>query len=174
MRNFLKPIAPVLASIMLLQGCQGDGDAAPIGSRITVVPSEVTWNITIPPGCDPSTATTFVDRLFVINANDPDGSPLGETDLLITLQLAENTSTSPVMIMYADNGSLSGVVDDNDEIVSELGDGGYRTNTNDEGVKRVLVRMELSCFTYGGTMAVHGSGGRLFQSVNLAVEEDEG
>lgn len=170
MRNFLKPIAPVLASIMLLQGCQGDGDAAPVGSRLTIAPSEVTWTISNPGACDPN---VYSDRLFVITASDPTGKPLGETDLLMTLQLAGNTSNSPIMTLIADTGSQLGVVDAGDEVVSELGDGGYKTNTNDEGIARILVRMTLSC-TYRGSLDVFGSGGLLFQSVSLAVEEDEG
>lgn len=170
MRKFLKPIAPLLASIMLLQGCQGDGDAAPVGSTLTIAPSEVTWNISNPGACDPN---VFADRLFVITANDPTGAPLGETDLLMTLQLAANTSNFPAMFLIADTGSLPGVVDPGDTVVSELGDGGYATKTNSEGIAKVIVRMTLSC-TYRGSLDVFGSGGLLFQTVSLAVEEDEG
>ncbi|HID82002.1 MAG TPA: hypothetical protein EYH06_01320 [Chromatiales bacterium] len=170
MRKFLKPIAPILASVMLLQGCQGDGDAAPVGSTLTIAPSEVTWTISNPGACDPN---VYADRLFVITASDPTGAPLGETDLLMTLQLAGNTSNSPVMTLISDTGSEPGVVDAGDEVVSDVGDGGYTTKTNDEGIAKIIVRMTLSC-TYKGSLDVFGSGGLLFNSVSLAVEEDEG
>lgn len=172
MRKFLKLIAPILASVMLLQGCQGDGDAAPVGSTLTIAPSEVTWTIENPVACDPS---VFADRAFVISASDPTGAPLGETDLLMTLQLAGNTSSfvPPPMTLIADTGSQPGVVDPGDAVVSEVGDGGYVTKTNDQGVAKIIVRMITSC-TYRGSLDVFGSGGLLFQTVSLAVEEDDG
>jgi len=164
MKKLIKFVAPLFMTMMLL-GCEGDGGSAPVGSTLAIVPPEVQWDVANPGACDP---TVFNDTLFSITASQPNGQPLGETNLLITLWLADNTSSVPVMSLIADNNG-NGVVDAGDETVSELGDGGYGVTTNNQGNVRVIVRMTLSC-TYRGNLTVSGPSG-LFASASLAVEE---
>lgn len=159
----------VLLSAFIISGCQGDGDAAELGSTLVLNPATIDVETSQVAGC------SFVDRLVIINANRADGSPLGETDLFMTLDFAENTSPpgAPIlMALYADTGTLAGVIDANDELVSEAGDPGYSTTTNSEGIKRMMLRVETGCAEYQGSLSVFGSGGRLSSLLDISVTLD--
>ena len=158
-----------IISTSFLGACQGDGDAAENGSELRINPAELSYSSgPIPPAC------SYRDTLVVIAADRADGSPLGETDLFMTLAFAEN-NTAPnlesYMALYADTGNLPGVVDANDELVSEAGDPGYATTTNSEGVKRMMIRYLIGCGTYTGNLVVYGSGGRLVNQLEISVEK---
>lgn len=156
----------ILLSAFIMSGCEGDGDAAELGSTLVLNPDNIDVETSQVAGC------SFLDRLVLINANNPAGGPLGETDLFMTLDFAENTSPpgAPIlMALYDDTGNLPGVIDANDELVSEAGDPGFSTSTNDEGVKRMMLRIQTGCSEYEGSLTVFGSGGRLSSVLDIAV-----
>lgn len=161
---FIFPITALI--LILMSGCQGDGDAAELNSTIQISPESISLST------DPIQGCSYTDSLIIISASRADGSPLGETDLFMTLDFAENT-TDPdfpaFMALYADTGTLAGVIDANDELVSELGDPGYSTTTNSEGIKRMMIRSEIGCASYTGNLTVYGSGGRLSDLLEIGI-----
>ncbi len=164
-------LVSVLLSVFIFGGCQGDGDAAEDGSVLQISPASYELNS----GFLGFDNCAYTDNLIVISARRADGSPLGETDLFMTLDFAENTASDNIptlMSLYADTGTLPGVVDPNDELVSEAGDPGYSTTTNSEGIKRMIVRTEVGCVSYLGSLQVYGSGGRLFQTFDITMNVD--
>lgn len=156
----------ILFLVFILSGCQGDGDAADFGSSLEVNPASISMSTEAISGC------SYSDNLVIISANRVDDSPLGETDLFMTLDFAENTTApnlTPLMALYADTGTLPGVIDANDELVSEVGDPGYSTTTNSEGIKRMMIRTEIGCTSYTGNLTIYGSGGRLSTQLEIDV-----
>ncbi len=128
----------LLAASIAVVGC-GSENTAPYKSTITVNPASTTTN-------GPSLACSGVwkDSLFKITVLDPQGNPMNDTAITITLDWAPNYAhpTTWAMQLYdVDSGGGSPVTVP------------YQTKTGDFGIKSVIVRHYISC-DYKGQMEV--------------------
>ena len=172
----------LLALVLMLSACQGDGDAAPVGSKVVIAPSSVAWTYTVPADNPDTTdvdesvvACDYNDHQIIVNVNDPSGAPLGKTDLLVTLTLAGHTtppsSGEAVMQLY-DDVNNNYVIDAGDIEVTAAGMPGYVTDTDNAGVKLLLLRVYGACVAYKGYLAVYASGANISSSMEVTLKRE--
>ncbi len=173
------PVAQALlflgAAVLAACGPGADEHPVPPGAQVQIEPQDFTW--TIVPAQDSQgnpvcLEGVYNDHTFVIRVVDANGSPLGEVDLRVRLDLAGNTSSGPDVLRLYDDYNGNGVVDHPQELVSAAGQPALFTRTAKyTGEKIVLVRVNLSC-TYRATLtAIAGSA---HGSASIEVNEQEG
>lgn len=174
-----KAVLPVffLLSGIVLVACNDDQPLPP-GSTVVVSPEKKTWLIR-PVKDDNGNCIHFKDfyndHPVLITVFDAQGSPIGEADLTVSLDLAGNTFSvpggGPVVRLYDDKNG-NGVVDDPEELVSDSNDPLYRTKTAKyTGEKLLILRMDLSCRYQATLFAV--SDGYMGTGVYEVEEENE-
>lgn len=147
-------------------GPGGDEDPVPPGASVTINPQDIEWDITPSAVC---VEGIYNDHTLAITVQNDNGVPLGEVDLLISADLAANTSAFDLIRLYDDvNGN--GVVDHPQELVSSNGSPAFFTKTDKfSGTRTLLVRVNLSC-TYRGNVNVFA--GSAFASTSINVQQD--
>ena len=146
--------AAVLAGL-LLAGCSTD--QLPLGSTLRISPED--RNIRIVEFLDENGACIFFDNNFVdipvvITLIDAQQSPIGDAEVSVYLDFAENTFTGvPVLGLFRDlNGN--GVIDDDAEFISGIDDPIATVRTRDfSGDSTLLLRVNLSCAFRGEMFA---------------------
>ena len=96
----------------------------------------------------------FVDIPVVITLVDAQQSPIGDAEVSVYLDFAENTFTGvPVLGLFRDlNGN--GVIDDDAEFISGIDDPIAKVRTQDfSGDSTLLLRVNLSCAFRGEMFA---------------------
>lgn len=181
--RFTKKPLHILAglSLALLIGCGGD-DQLPNDTKVVISPDTINWETQSTLDANGSCIVFedfYVDELITVRVEDGSGRPLGDTEIIVTLALAENTSGSlvrgftsdgnliPVVSMYDDrNGNM---LPDEDELVSGGDDPLLITKTEEyTGSKTILVRMNVSC-GYRSRLSVNAGG--YYESIEIEVEE---
>lgn len=166
--NSVQKFVLLALPLALLAGCGGGDKAeAPVGSTIRINPSAVMWTVTVAPatstGCNPATDEYFYQELN-ISVIGPNGRPINNAQLYVTLDLSLETSSSDSQRLYDDPTWVAGP----SPAVVPAGrvSGSYVTSTGDFGTKRLIVATE-AC-THAGNMNVFS--GTAFGTINFAVE----
>lgn len=139
--------------LTMLLGCGGSTEQVPVGSTVSITPDEAEWviNADSDTPCQPI-EQRYQDELVIISVQDSQSRPIGDTEIVVSLALAENTSVYNVVELYEDkDGDL---IPDKDELVSEENDALLVTKTDEyTGEKYLIVRMNVSCL-YRSVMRV--------------------
>ena len=151
----IRVVAAAVLSGVLLAGCSTD--QLPIGSTLRISPED--RNIRIVELLDENGTCIFFDNNFVdtpvvITLVDAQQSPIGDAEVSVYLDFAENTFTGvPVLGLFRDlNGN--GVIDDESEFVSGINDPIAMVRTRDfSGDSTLLLRVNLSCAFRGEMFA---------------------
>ncbi len=177
--NHLSLATRILLSVYFLlvqssiSGCSSGDNPLPPGSSVSIQPTEKTWMVKEAKdenGVCIWSEDFYNDHPILISVTDPQGSPIGEADLTVSLDLAGNTFSPgfPRMKLYEDKNS-NGVPDDPEELVSDENDPIYTGKTKKyTGEKHLILRMNLSCNYRGDIFAISDG----FMGVaNFSVEE---
>ena len=163
-----------------LTGCSdgaGGGNPVPPNSTVQLNQSGITWDIGETASPCRVRSNPYNDHTIAISVLDPNGSPLGNVDFRVVVDLSGNTyffepappepPGLPVLQLYEDRNG-NGVVDDPEELVSSNTSSAFKTTTDQyTGTKMVLLRVNLSC-TYRGNL--HVFAGAAYGSVNVEVK----
>ncbi|MFQ5995605.1 MAG: hypothetical protein ACE5K1_10990 [Acidiferrobacterales bacterium] len=137
----------ILLSLALIS-CGQDGPVASslegTGS-IVANPATIEWNVGAGAGCSGTNPPAqFNNHRIQITTFNPDGTPIGEADIEMTLELSDNTTSPiPVMFLYDDlNGN--GVLEAAEQVSSIASPNVYRTTTDEStGVKFMWLQVAL-------------------------------
>jgi hypothetical protein len=163
-------IVLLLTFVVSLAGCGGgDSNPIPVGGKVTMSQTEINWKLGNPGVCVED--ANYNDHVVFITVTDSSDRPLGDVEVLMSVDLTGNTSPGvPVLKLYEDKNS-NGVVDDPEEYVSGVGDPFFKTRTDKySGTKMIILRVNLTC-TYSGILNVFSGSaatGRL--DVNVVPE----
>ncbi|MDB4222400.1 hypothetical protein N9850_01410 [Granulosicoccus sp.] len=99
----------------------------------------------------------FMDIPLVLQFTTVNGSPIGESSILVYADFSENTYPGyPVLGLYDDLNS-NGVIDSDTELVSGFDDNIAEVRTGKyNGAKTLLLRVNLSCSFRGEIRAIAG------------------
>ncbi len=158
MRKMVKLIRTVTTAVVvsiLLLACSSD--QLPIGSSLGITPDG--RSIRVIEFRDENGVCIFfennyVDIPVVITLVDSQQSPIGNADVSVYLDFAENTFTGvPVLGLFRDLNS-NGVIDDDSEFVSGIDDPIAVVRTDEiSGESVLLLRINLSCAFRGEMFA---------------------
>jgi len=157
----------VLFISLLISGCGNDSRLDQFGS-ISISP--ISFETTTADTGGASTclglsnvAVGYRELVFTISALDADTTPVGGVDLFIQLEWqGNNWNGIEVLAMYDDeNGNGDGVADPAEK-VTNVGDAvEYRTTTNPDGTKKIIVRKEIvslgDCLFSGNFLVTSGA-----------------
>ena len=153
-------ITSVALFLMVISGVTGCSDDTPLppGSSVTVQPDKKEWlieeNLDERGNCI-WREDYYNDQPVLITVTDSQGSPIGEADLTVSLDLAGNTFSSHSRMKLYEDKDGNGVPDDPAELVSDEDDPMYRGKTEKySGEKHLVLRMNLSCNYRGQIYAI--------------------
>lgn len=175
MQKPLREFALALTLLPLLGACQTE--QLPIGAGLALTPSERTIAVrdrTDENGNCRREPGYYTDEPLVLLLTDAQGSPIGDAEVSVYVDWAENTySAAPAMALYDDrSGNSNGVVDD-DELVSGRGDSIARVSTGRYGGDRaLLLRVNLSC-PFRGEIFAFVDGVTASASIEVVAEQDD-
>lgn len=162
----------------LLGACSDDDELAtvPPGSTLSISPEENNWEIFDRRdeegrcSIDPS---QYVDLPILISLRNSGGVPIGDAEVSVYVNLADNTySGFPVLQLYDDRNS-NGVIDGDGELVSDGADRIARVSLSRYGGERLmLLRANLSCPWRSGVFA-YVEGVSALASVQVTIQEEE-
>lgn len=164
--DFWKPAA-VAVCCVIITAC-GSESGAPAGSVIDVQPSEKEWATAASLSTDPF---SFVDQPVLVTVRGPNGAPVNNVDITISLDLAPGTVPlgEEAMFIFEDSNPRDGVPDTGPysgpvpPTIASMAVGAlalpYQTSVGEFGSKQFIVRMALfgGYLFYRGTLNV-GSG----------------
>lgn len=153
----LAPTAFV-AACLLMTACSND--QVPLDAQLSISPSTHSTNITELRSEDGHCLfhpDHHVDIPLIMQLNTADGSPIGDAELSVYVDFAQNTYTGlPVLALFDDLNS-NGVVDADSELVSGPDDDIARVKTDTwSGTRMMLLRINLSCSFRGEVVVLTG------------------
>lgn len=153
--------------LALMAGCGSGGKAqAPIGSSITINPSSVSWLVTVPPAT--TTACAAGQQYFYHELNisvlGPNGKPINNAQIYVTLDLTLETSSSDTQRLYDDPTWVQ--ADPPLKVPTGRVAGSYVTSTGDYGNKKLVVAVQ-AC-THAGNLNI--SSGPAFGTMHIDVK----
>lgn len=144
-----------LTSTLILSGCSND--IVPVNASLRITPETHTTHITErqnETGQCLFDARHFVDIPILLQLTTVDGSPIGDTELKVYVDFAENTYSGLTTLELYDDLNSNGVVDQPLEYISGLNDDIARVKTGDwSGSRMLLLRINLSCAFRGEIFA---------------------
>lgn len=165
--NNLK-LTAILAGLLMLGGCE-QTNQLPADSKISVFPTDVQWNIGNRTTCN-LVEGPFNDQQVQLSLVDADNLPLIQAPLTVSLDLSESSSNGAAVLGLYDDLNGDGLYQ-HDELVSDNTRAAYATHTDSRsGVKRLMVRVNLSCPYRGSLYAFAGNTGTLL-SVNVINDD---
>jgi len=168
-------LATALAGMALLGACQPE--QLPIGAQLSMSPPERSITVqdrTNENGSCPFDPDYHTDQPIVLALTDGQGSPIGDAEVSVYVDWAENTFVGlPALALYDDHdGNSNGVVDD-DELVSGSGDSIARVSTGRYGGDRaLLLRINLSC-PFRGEVFAFVDGVTASASIEVVAERED-
>jgi hypothetical protein len=158
--NFWKPAAVAFCG-MLITAC-GSESGAPAGSTVDVQLAQKEWAYT--------GVASFIDQPVIITVRGPNGTPVNDVDVTVSLDLSSGTVPlgNEAMFLFEDedengvpdSGVYSGPVP---PTIASMSVGAlalpYLTSVGDFGTKHFVLRMSLGVYSFyrGNLNAVSGS-----------------
>ena len=162
----------MLASKLIMGGC-GDG-VVPVDASLTITPGTHTTRIT--ERQNESGQCLFdenhhVDIPILMQLTTVDGSPIGDAELKVYVDFAENTYSGLTTLKLYDDLNSNGVVDAPQEYISGFNDDIARVKTDEwSGSRMLLLRINLSC-SFRGEVFAYTDG--ISGSAQIEVVADE-
>lgn len=161
----------------LLSACANE-QQLPNGAVMSISPPE--RNLTVGDRSDENgicfiDPESYIDWPVVISLTNAQGAPMGDQDIRVYVDFAENNySGYPVMALYDDRrGNFNGVVDDF-ELVSGAGDDIAIVKSDRFGGDReLLLRINTSC-PFRGEVFAFTQGVSARSTIQISVESDDG
>ena len=148
----------VLASTLSIAGC-GD-NPVPVDASLTITPGTYTSRIVErqnETGQCLFNANHHVDIPILLQLTTADGSPIGDAELNVYIDFAENTYSGLSTLELYDDLNSNGVVDARLEYISGFNDDIARVRTDEwSGSRMLLLRINLSCSFRGEIFAYTG------------------
>lgn len=148
----------VLASTLTIAGC-GD-NPVPVDASLTITPGTYTSRIVErqnETGQCLFNANHHVDIPILLQLSTADGSPIGDAELNVYVDFAENTYSGLSTLELYDDLNGNGVVDARLEYISGFDDDIARVRTDEwSGSRMLLLRINLSCSFRGEIFAYTG------------------
>ena len=148
----------MLASTLIIGGC-GNG-IVPVDASLTITPGTHTTRITErqnESGQCLFDANHHVDIPILLQLTTVDGSPIGDAELNVYVDFAENTYSGLTTLELYDDLNSNGVVDAQLEYISGFNDDIARVRTDEwSGSRMLLLRINLSCSFRGEVFAYTG------------------
>ncbi len=148
----------LLASILTIAGC-GD-NPVPVDASLTITPGTYTSRIVErqnETGQCLFNANHHVDIPILLQLTTADGSPIGDAELNVYIDFAENTYSGLSTLELYDDLNSNGVVDARLEYISGFNDDIARVRTDEwSGSRMLLLRINLSCSFRGEIFAYTG------------------
>lgn len=162
----------LLTSTLIIGGC--GNDIVPVNASLTITPGTHTTRITErqnEAGQCLFDAGHYVDIPILLQLNTVDGSPIGDAELNVYVDFAENTYSGLTTLELYDDLNGNGVVDSQTEYISGFDDDIARVRTEEwSGSRMLLLRINLSCAFRGEIFAyTNGISGR----ADIEVVADE-
>ena len=148
----------LLASTLTIAGC-GD-NPVPVDASLTITPGTYTSRIVErqnETGQCLFNANHHVDIPILLQLTTADGSPIGDAELNVYIDFAENTYSGLSTLELYDDLNSNGVVDARLEYISGFNDDIARVRTDEwSGSRMLLLRINLSCSFRGEIFAYTG------------------
>ncbi len=148
----------MLTSTLIIGGC-GNGNV-PVDASLTITPGSHTTRITErqnESGQCLFDANHHVDIPILMQLTTVDGSPIGDAELNVYVDFAENTYSGLTTLELYDDLNSNGVVDAQLEYISGFNDDIARVRTDEwSGSRMLLLRINLSCSFRGEVFAYTG------------------
>lgn len=148
----------MLAGTLIMGGC-GNG-IVPVDATLTITPGTHTTRITErqnESGRCLFDANHHVDIPILLQLTTVDGSPIGDAELNVYVDFAENTYSGLTTLELYDDLNSNGVVDAPLEYISGFNNDIARVKTGQwSGSRMLLLRINLSCSFRGEVFAYTG------------------
>ena len=148
----------LLASTLIMVAC--DNDIVPTNASLSITPQTHTTHITErqnESGLCLFDANHHVDIPILLQLTTADGSPIGDAELNVYVDFAENTYSGLTTMELYDDLNSNGVVDAQQEYISGFDDDIARVRTDEwSGSRMLLLRINLSCSFSGEVFAYTG------------------
>ena len=148
----------LLASALTIAGC-GD-NPVPVDASLSITPGTYTSRIVErqnETGQCLFNANHHVDIPILLQLTTADGSPIGDAELNVYIDFAENTYSGLSTLELYDDLNSNGVVDARLEYISGFNDDIARVRTDEwSGSRMLLLRINLSCSFRGEIFAYTG------------------
>ena len=145
----------LVTSTLLIGGCTND--RVPVNASLTITPGTHTTRITEQQNAAGQClfdAGHHVDIPILLQLNTAEGSPIGDAELKVYVDFAENTYSGLTTLELYDDLNSNGVVDAQLEYISGFNDDIARVRTNKwSGSRMLLLRINLSCAFRGEVFA---------------------
>lgn len=145
----------VFASLLILAGCSND--SIPVNASLTITPDTHTTRMTERQNAAGQClfdAGHYVDIPILLQLTTVDGSPIGDAELNVYVDFAENTYSGLATLELYDDRNSNGVVDAQTEYISGFDDDIARVRTEQwSGSRMLLLRINLSCAFRGEIFA---------------------
>lgn len=119
----------------------------------------------------------FMDIPLVLQLSTADGSPIGESAILVYADFSENTYPGYAVLALFDDVNSNGVIDSDTELLSGFDDDIAIVNSGKyTGAKTLLLRINLSCSFRGEIRAIAGgvSGSAVVEVIGTSTVGDSG
>lgn len=159
-KNFWKRAALTAFWGLAIAGC-GSESGAPAGSTIDVLPATKEWETAATPV---GSALSFVDQPVLITVRGPNGAPVNDVDITLSLDLSPGTVplSDEIMFIFEDDNPRDGVPDTGPysgpvpPTIASMAVGAlglpYRTSVGGFGSRQYIVRMAI----FGGILSYRG------------------
>jgi hypothetical protein len=178
--NYWKPAAVAVCCAFVI-AC-GSESGAPAGSAIDLQPPEKVWATAATTSADP---LSFVDQPVLVTVRGPNGAPVNNVDITISLDLAPGTVPlgDEVMFIFEDENPRDGVPDTGPysgpvpPSITDMAVGAlalpYQTSVGEFGSKQFIVRMALfgGILFYKGTLNVGSGSSYGFATFEVTCED---
>ena len=134
----------------------GGSDQVPVGSTLVAFPNQVDWQIGESDSCDVINGP-FNDTQVNLSLADAEGRAIVDTNVDISLDLSEGSFNGPELLSLFFDQDGNGNFSEDERVLSADGPVFTTRTDGDNGVIRVLVRVNLSCPFRGSLFAFAGS-----------------
>ncbi|ASJ74650.1 hypothetical protein [Granulosicoccus antarcticus] len=148
----------LLSGTLLLSSCSND--TVPVDANLTLTPETHSTQITERRNAEGQClfdSEYHLDIPILLQLSTSNGSPIGDAELSIYVDFAENTYTGLSTLELYDDLNSNGVVDEESEYISGFDADIARVKTDQwTGSRMLLMRVNLSCSFQGEVFAFTG------------------